>query len=93
LTRDQPKPTPTIFLNNTFQQRIHQPTNSFDPIILPIQKSLAKIKTIQEAALVYKNNNSLSYRKIVKLYRVSYQAVINYYSGKIIPTPDIFIIN
>ncbi len=93
MTRDQPKPTPTIFLNNTLQQRIHQPTNSFNPIILPIQKSLAKTKAIQEAALAYKNNNSLSYRKTVKLHGVSYQAVINYCSGKTIPAPDIFIIN
>ncbi len=32
-----------------------------------MQKSLAKTKTIQEAALAYKNNNSLSDRKAAKL--------------------------
>ncbi len=37
-----------------------------------MQKSLAKIKAIQKAALVYKNDNSLSYRKAVKLHGVSY---------------------
>ena len=58
-----------------------------------MRKSLAKIKAIQKAALTYKNNNSLSYRKAVKLHRVSYQAVINYYSSKIISTSDIFVIN
>ncbi len=66
MTRDQPKPTPTIFFNSTLQQRIHQPTNSFDPIVLSMQKSLAKAKAIQEAALIYKNDDSLSYRKAAK---------------------------
>ncbi len=58
-----------------------------------MRKSLAKIKAIQEAALIYKNNNLLFYRKAVKLHGVSYQAVINYYFSKIISALDIFIIN
>ncbi len=31
-----------------------------------MQKSLAKAKAIQEAALIYKNDDSLSYRKAAK---------------------------
>ncbi len=82
-----------MIFNNTLQQHIHQPINSFNSIILPIQKALDKTKAIQKAALAYKNNNSLSYRKAAKLHEISHQAAINYYSGKIIPASDIFITN
>ncbi len=82
-----------MFFNNTLQQRIHQPTNLFDFIILPMEKALKKIKAIQEAALAYKNNDSLSYRKAAKLYRIATQSVINYCSGQTIPASDVFVIN
>ncbi len=52
-TRDQPKPTPTIFLNNTLQQRIYQPTNLHYLIILSMQKAINKVITIKKTALVY----------------------------------------
>src|SRR6266511_4093342 len=52
-TRDQPKPTPTIFLNNTLQQRIYQPTNSHYLIVLSMQKAINKAIAIKETALAY----------------------------------------
>ena len=61
-----------MIFNNTLQQHIHQPINSFNPIVLPIQKALNKAKTIQKAALTYKNDDSLSYRKTAKLHKISY---------------------
>ena len=70
-TRDQPKPTPTIFLNNTLQQRIYQPTNSHHLIILSMQKAINKAIAIKEAALAYQNNSSLSYRSAAKIYKIS----------------------
>ncbi len=82
-----------MFLNNTLQQRIYQPTNLFNSIILPMEKTLKKTKAIQKAGLIYKNNGSLFYRKAAKLHRVATQSIINYYSGQIIPAPDIFITN
>ncbi len=52
-TRDQPKPTPTIFLNNTLQQRIYQLINSHHLIVLSMQKAINKAIAIKETALVY----------------------------------------
>ena len=46
-----------------------------------MKTAINKVKVIQEAALAYKNNKSLSYRKSVKLYRIAAQSVINYYIG------------
>ena len=43
-----------MFFNNTLQQRIHQPTNLFDSIVLPMEKAFKKAKAIQKAALTYK---------------------------------------
>jgi hypothetical protein len=92
-TRDQPKPYPHNNTPFTFQQRIHHPTNSFDSIILSMQKAIQKAKTIQEAALVYKNNSSLFYRKTAQIYGVASNSVINGYSNETISASDYFITN
>ncbi len=56
-----------------------------------MQKAINKAITIKEAALVYQNDSSLSYRSAVKIYGVSTQSVIRYYNGETAPAPNIFI--
>ena len=56
-----------------------------------MQKTINKTKVIKEAALVYQNDPSLSYRNAAIIYGVSAQSVIRYYNSEIIPAPDMFI--
>ncbi len=56
-----------------------------------MQKAINKARAIKEAALVYQNNPSLSYRSAVKIYGVSAQSIIRYYNGETTSAPNIFI--
>jgi hypothetical protein len=58
-----------------------------------MQKAIQKAKAIQEAALAYKNDSSLSYRKAAQIYGVAPNSVINWCLNEITPASDYFIIN
>jgi hypothetical protein len=91
--RDQPKPYPSIFLINTLQQHIYQSNNTFDLIILSMDKAIPKCKAIEKAVLAYNNDPSLSYRRVATIHDVAPNSVINRCSKKITFVLDIFITN
>jgi hypothetical protein len=90
LTRDRPIPTPPMFWNNTFQQHIPPPTNSLNPIVLPMGKSINKAEATQAAVEAYKNDPELTYPVAAKIHKVFYQSVINYCSGEKKHSPDYY---
>jgi hypothetical protein len=92
-TRDQPKPYPTIFFTTTLQQQTHQSNNTFDLIVLSMDKAIQKSKAIEKAVLAYNNDLSLSYRRAAAIHDVAPNSVINRCSKKTTPAPDIFITN
>jgi hypothetical protein len=58
-----------------------------------MDKAIQKSKAIEKAVLAYNNNLSLSYRRAAAIHDIAPNSVINRYSKKITPAPDIFITN
>jgi hypothetical protein len=77
-TRDQIYPTHQFFSIIIIQQSIDHLINHDQFIILPMEKSLNKTKSIQKAVEIYQYNLNLSYRSAAIMYGCAPQSVIDY---------------
>jgi Leu/Phe-tRNA-protein transferase len=77
-TRDQIYPTHQLFSITIIQQPIDHLINHDQSIILPMEKSLNKAKSIQKAVEAYQYDLNLSYRSATIMYGCASQSVIDY---------------
>jgi hypothetical protein len=77
-TRDQIYPTHQLFSITIIQQSIDHLINHDQSIVLLMEKSLNKAKSIQKAVEVYQYDPNFSYRSAVIMYGYAPQFVIDH---------------
>jgi hypothetical protein len=77
-TRDQIYPTHQLFSITIIQQPIDHLINHDQSIILPMEKSLNKAKSIQKTVETYQYNSNLSYRSAAIMHGYAPQSVIDH---------------
>jgi hypothetical protein len=92
-TRDQIYPTHQLFSITIIQQSIDHLINHDQSIILPIEKSLNKAKSIQKAVEIYQYNSNLSYRSATIIYGYAPQSVIDHNTDEKLYTPNRYVTN
>jgi hypothetical protein len=92
-TRDQIYPNHQLFSITIIQQPIDHLINHDQSIILPIEKSLNKAKSIQKAVEIYQYNSNLSYRFAATIYEYAPQSVIDHNTDKKSYAPNRYVAN
>jgi Leu/Phe-tRNA-protein transferase len=92
-TRDQIYPTHQLFSITIIQQPIDHLINHDQSIILPMEKSLNKAKSIQKAVEAYQYNPNLSYRSAAIMCGCAPQSIIDYNTGEKLYTSNGYVTN
>jgi hypothetical protein len=92
-TRDQLYPTHQLFSVSIFQQSIAHLINHDQSIVLPMEKSLNKDKSIQKAVETYQYDSNFSYRSATNIYGCAPQSVIDHNTGEKLYTPNRYVAN
>jgi hypothetical protein len=92
-TRDQNYPTHQLFSITIIQQSIDHLINHDQSIILPMEKSFNKTKSIQKAVKAYQYNSNLFYRSATIIYGYVPQSIIDHNTNEKLYTSNRYVAN